>query len=247
MLLQSAETTPFNASNAHSYNESTSTAVYDSLGTSRTLTTYFTKVSGSGSPPQWQTHWQLTDSSGSVVASGAGATMTFSSSGKLLTGSGTITVNNLPNGAAPLSIAEDFTGSTLSDLPFGVAAVTNDGHGAGELSGVQINANGDVIGQYSNGATQTFATIALASFANPQGLNPISGNMWTATTAAGTPTVGKPTTTGLGSLESGAIEGSNVDLSSQLVNLIAAQQAFQANVQGINIEQQNVQRLLTLQ
>jgi flagellar hook protein FlgE len=71
--------------------------------------------------------------------------------------------------------------------------------------------------------------------------------MWQASQASGPATLGTPSTGGLGQLQTGAVEGSNVDLSAQLVALIAAQQAYQANVQGINIEQQNVQRLLQVQ
>ena len=189
----------------------------------------------------------LSDTSGSVIASGAGPTLTFNSSGELVSGNGTITVNSLPNGAAPLSIAENFTGSTLSGLSFGVSSVTNNGSGGGQLAGVQIATNGVVSGQYSNGATRVFGTIALANFVDPQGLIPISDNLWTASAASGPAATGAPGTAGLGQLESGALEGSNVDLSSQLVNLIVAQQAYQANVQSINVEQQNFQRLVTIQ
>jgi flagellar hook protein FlgE len=240
-------THPFSITDAKSYNESTTTTVYDSLGASQSLTTFFTQASGTGSPNNWQTHWELTDSSGTLVASGAGPTLTFNSSGQLVSGSGTISVSSLPDGAAPLSIAESFTGSSLSGLPFGVNSVTNNGSGGGDLTGVQIATNGVVSGQYSNGGTKVFGTIVLANFANPQGLVPMTGNVWAATTASGPATTGAPGTAALGQLESGVLEGSNVDLPTQMVNLIVAQQAYQANVQSINIEQQNFQRLLTIQ
>jgi flagellar hook protein FlgE len=238
---------PFSITNPKSYNESTTTTVFDSLGTSRTLTTFFTQASGSGTPDQWQTNWELTSSGGTFVASGAGPTMIFDSSGKLSSGNGTISVSSLPNGAAPLNIAESFAGSSLSGLPFGVNSLTNNGNGGGELTGVQIAGNGVVSGQYSNGDTRVFGTIALANFTNPQGLVPMTGTVWAASTASGPAATGAPGTAALGQLESGALEGSNVDLSTQLVNLIVAQQAYQANVQSINIEQQNFARLLTIQ
>ncbi|MGH7092681.1 MAG: flagellar hook protein FlgE [Stellaceae bacterium] len=240
-------TTPFSASNASSYDESSTTTVYDSLGGSNTLTTYFTQVSGSGAPNQWQTNWQLSNSSGAAVASGTGPTLTFNSSGQLTSGSGTIAISNLPDGAANLNIATSFSGSTLSNLTFGVNSITNDGYGAGQFTGVEISSGGQITGQFSNGLTRNYGTIALADFANPQGLIPTSGNVWLASTASGSPVLGSPGSSSLGTLESGALEGSNVDLSAQLVNLIAAQQAYQANVQGINVEQQNLQRLLTIQ
>lgn len=240
-------TTPFSPSNAASYNEATTTTVYDSLGVSQTLTTYFTAVSGSGTPPQWQSNYELTDANGNFIASGAGPTLTFNASGVLTSGSGTITVNTLPDGAAPLNFTLNFAGSSLSNVAFGVNSVGNNGNGGGQFTGVQIGANGQVSGTYSNGATKLFGTITLANFANPQGLIATSDNMWLASLASGLPTPAQPGSAGLGQLESGSLEGSNVDLSSQLVNLIVAQQAYQANVQGINVEQQNIQRLLTIQ
>jgi flagellar hook protein FlgE len=239
--------TPFSVNNPKSFDESTTASVYDSLGVSRALTTYFTQVSGSGSPSKWQTHYQLTDADGTFVASGAGPTLVFDSSGQLVSGSGAIAVASLPDGAAPLNITASFTGSTLSNLGFGVNSISNDGNGSGQFTGVQIAANGQVTGQYSNGMTRAFGTIALADFPNPQGLVAMSNNLWLASVDSGQPASGVPGSAGLGQLESGAIEGSNVDLSAELVHLIAAQQAYQANVQGINVEQQNLQRLLTLQ
>jgi flagellar hook protein FlgE len=238
---------PFSPTNPKSYNESTTTTVYDSLGTPLSLTTYFTQVAGSGSPNHWQTNWQLTTANGTAISTGAGPTLTFSRNGQLVSGSGTIKVAKLADGAAPLSIAENFTGTTLSGLAFGVNSITNNGSSGGQLTGVQIASNGVVTGQYSNGGTQVFGTIALANFTDPQGLVPMAGNVWAASTASGLATPGAPGTAALGQLQAGSLEGSNVDLSSQLVNLITAQQAYQANVQSINTEQQNFQRLLTIQ
>ncbi|HXP31693.1 MAG TPA: flagellar hook protein FlgE [Stellaceae bacterium] len=240
-------TTPFSLANAASYNQSTTTTVYDSLGVSQTMTSYFTEVSGSGSPPQWATHYALTNTAGQLVASGSGPSLSFNTAGQLTSGSGTITINNLPDGAAPLSFTLDFTGSTVSNVAFGVNSIGNNGNGGGQFTGIQIAANGQVSGQYSNGDTKVFGTIALANFANPQGLIATSDNLWLASVASGLPTAGNPGSAGLGQLQSGSLEGSNVDLSSQLVNLIVAQQAYQANVQGINVEQQDIQRLLTIQ
>lgn len=240
-------TTPFDPANRSSYSESTSFSVFDSLGVSRTLNTYFTNLGSTSGSSQWQTNWRLTDSSGNVVGSGSGPSLTFDSSGKLTSGSGTITISSLPNGAAPLTINQNFAGSTLSDLAFGVDSLNVNGSGGGQFTGLSISPNGAVIGQYDNGATRNFGTLALANFANPEGLTPISGNMWLASPASGVPSVGSPLTAGLGSLQAGAVEGSNVDLSTQLVQLISAQQAYQANVQSINIEQQDITRLLSVQ
>jgi flagellar hook protein FlgE len=236
-------TTPFSVSNPLSYNESTTSTVYDSLGSSHTLTTFFTQVSGSGSPPQWQTHWEVSNSNGSMVASGAGATLTFSTAGALTAGSGTINVP-IGNGANPLSIAQTFTGTSLS---FGVNSLVNNGAPGGQFAGLEIATNGNVVAQYTNGATKIMGTVALANFTNPQGLVATTNNDWQATVASGQPVTNAPGTGVLGTLQASSLEGSNVDLSTQLVNLIVAQQAYQANVQGINVDQQDVQKLLTLQ
>jgi flagellar hook protein FlgE len=182
-----------------------------------------------------------------MVASGAGATLAFNNSGALTGGNNTINVATLPNGAAALSIAQNYTGTTLSDLTFGVNAIQSNGAAAGRFAGLNVDSNGDVIAQYSNGATKIQGTIALVNFTNPQGLTPVSGNNWLPTAASGQPLTNTPGGAGVGTLESGALEGSNVDLSTQLVNLIVAQQAYQANVQGINVDQQDVQKLMTIQ
>jgi flagellar hook protein FlgE len=241
-------TTPFSVTNAKSYNESSTTTVYDSLGDPLTLTTYFSQVSGSGTPNDWQSHYQLTNSSGSFVASGAGPTLTFNSSGQFSAGSGSIgPIGAIGDGAAPLNISMKFTGSTLSNQSFGVSSITDNGNAGGQFSGIAVQPNGQVIGQYTNGSTQVFGTIALANFSNLEGLQPLSQNNWQATTESGAPTVGTPSNTGFGALQSGSLEGSNVDLSSQLVDLIVAQQAYQANVEGIQTDQQDVQRLLSIQ
>lgn len=240
-------TTPFSTSNASSYNESTSTSVYDSLGTSNTLTTYYTEVSGSGSPPQWQTNWALTNASGTMIASGAGPTLAFNSSGTLVSGSGAISVSALPDGAAPLNITLNYTGSSLSNQAFAVNSVQNNGSSAGQYTGLTINTNGQVVGQYSNGGTRVLGTIALANFPNPQGLLAITGNAWQATATSGQAISGTPGTGTLGQLQSSALEGSNVDLTGQLVNLIVAQQAYQANTEGISVDQQDFQKLISIQ
>lgn len=245
--------TAFNPSSASTYDESTATTVYDSVGTGYTLTSYFTRVSGSGTPDKWQVDWQLTTSTGTAIASGTGPKLTFSNAGALTgatSGAGTtvsVPTAKLPDGASPLSVVYNFTGTTLSSQAFGVNSIANNGNSAGTFTGVQINSTGAIIGQYSNGQTKQFGVIALANFENPQGLTPMTGTFWQSTLASGPALLGAPNSQGLGTLQSGALEGSNVDLSTQLVSLIVAQQAFQANAQAISYEQQNIQHLLNIQ
>src|SRR5487761_86744 len=246
--------TAFNPSSASTYDESTATTIYDSVGTSYTLTSYFTRVSGSGTPDKWKVDWQLTNpTTGAAIASGTGPTLTFNTAGTLTgatSGAGTtvsVPTASLPDGASPLAIAYNFTGTSLSSQTFGVNSIANNGNSTGTFTGIQINSNGQIVGQYSNGQTKAFGTIALANFENPQGLTPMTGTFWQQTLASGPALLAAPNTQGLGTLQSGALEGSNVDLSTQLVSLIVAQQAFQANAQAISYEQQNIQHLLNIQ
>lgn len=247
-----ASGTAFNPSSASTFDESTATTIYDSVGTAYTLTSYFTRVSGSGTPDKWQVHWQLSNpTTGAAIASGSGPRLTFSTTGALTgatSGAGTtVAVPALPDGASALNIVYNYTGTSLTSNAFGVNAINNNGNAPGTFTGVQINANGQIVGQYSNGQTKTFGTVALANFENPQALTPMSGTFWAQTLASGQALLGAPNTQGLGTLQSGALEGSNVDLSTQLVSLIVAQQAFQANAQAISYEQQNIQHLLNIQ
>ncbi|OFC37910.1 hypothetical protein BAE28_06525 [Acidithiobacillus caldus] len=109
-----------------------------------------------------------------------------------------------------------------------------------------MQSTGEIDANYTNGQKKAIGKVALANFANLQGLAPISGNLWSATATAGNPLVNSPGTAGLGVIQSGAVESSNVSLSSQLVDMIVAQQAYQANTSTIKTEQQDTQSLLQL-
>jgi len=90
------------------------------------------------------------------------------------------------------------------------------------------------------------AQIQLVNFRNPQGLQPVGGGNWVATNASGVGTPGTPGTTSLGSVRSGALEDSNVDLTAELVNMMTAQRAYQANVQTIKTQDQALSALTNL-
>src|SRR5690606_19558802 len=128
---------------------------------------------------------------------------------------------------APLSLS--FADSTQHGDPFGVTAVSQDGFAPGQLTGFAIDGNGMVQARYSNGQTLAAAQIALADFRNEQGLAPVGGNLWRATPASGQPAVGAPGSANLGVLQGGALEEANIDLTQQLVDMITAQRAYQAN------------------
>ena len=111
---------------------------------------------------------------------------------------------------------------------------------------MSIGANGELIANYTNGAKQTMGTLALADFANLQGLQPVGGNAWAETANSGQPIYGTPGSNGLATIKGQAVEESNVDMSQELVNMIIAQRTYQANAQTIKTQDQVLQTLITL-
>jgi flagellar hook protein FlgE len=138
------------------------------------------------------------------------------------------------------------SGTTSYATSFGVNNLSQDGYGPGSLTGLSVGEDGSIVGQYSNGQTKTVGTIALTNFTRPEGLLSVGNNLLTETTASGTPISDKPGTGTFGVLQSGALEESNVDLTSELVNMITVQRSYQANAQTIKTADQLTQTLLNL-
>ena len=103
-----------------------------------------------------------------------------------------------------------------------------------------------MLGRYTNGQSRALGQVVLASFANPQGLQPLGNNGWGESTSSGQPLVGTAGTGSLGALQSGAIEESNVDLTQELVDMITAQRVYQANAQTIKTQDQVLNTLVNL-
>jgi len=243
-----ASGTPFNINDPTTYNYSTTSTVYDSLGTSHLLSTYYVLTSGSTSGQQWNVYYSVegTTSSGGIT-SGGPLSIQFTSTGAV-SGAASGTINGLTwsDGASGSTIALNFAGSTNYNAPSAVSNIVNDGYGVGQLSNLSIDPSGVIFGRYTNGQSATLGQITLTNFKAPQGLQRVGNNYYASTYQSGPPLTGSPQSGGLGSLQSSAVEESNVDLSSQLVNLIVAQQAYQANAQTIKTQNQVVQTLLTL-
>lgn len=146
----------------------------------------------------------------------------------------------------PLSIEFDLSNSFQN---FGVSSerkTVQDGYSGGALTTFAAGADGVILGQYSNGRTRPLAQVVLADFANPNGLESIGNNAWRETSASGGPLVGVPNSGKLGLLRSSAVEVSNVDLTAELVNMITAQRAYQANAQTIKTQDSVMQTLVNL-
>jgi flagellar hook protein FlgE len=130
--------------------------------------------------------------------------------------------------------------------PFGVTDLSQNGFSAGQLVSIGIEDNGIVTARYSNGQTKAAGQIEVANFRNLQGLQPLGDNMWATTFASGDPVTGVPGEGNLGVLQAGALEESNIDLTAELVNMITAQRAYQANAQTIKTQDQVLQTLVNL-
>jgi len=146
----------------------------------------------------------------------------------------------------PLLLNIDFTGTTQFGAPFSVSKLTQDGYTSGRLSGFNIGPDGMITGRYTNGQSARLGQVVLASFSNPNGLQPLGNNEWAESATSGSALIGTPSSGNLGVLQSSAVEDSNVDLTAELVNMITAQRVYQANAQTIKTQDQVLQTLVNM-
>ncbi len=152
--------------------------------------------------------------------------------------------NGATTPATPITI--DFTDATQFGGEFAIAATNQNGFAQGRLAGVQISEDGVLFARYTNGEAQNLGQVLLASFDNPQGLSPQGETAWAESAASGQPNVNVPQSGSLGSIQAGALEESNVDLSDELVGLIIAQRNFQANSKTIETANTLTQTIINL-
>lgn len=153
----------------------------------------------------------------------------------------------LPNGSAPLAFNMTLTGTTQFGSDNQVRKMIPDGYASGQLTTLSIAQDGSITGKYSNQQTKLLGQVVLSSFQSPSGLQNKGENVWAETPASGAPLTGTPGSgKTLGSLLGGAVEGSNVDLTAELINLIIAQRTYQANTQTVKTQDQVVQALINL-
>jgi flagellar hook protein FlgE len=241
---------------ADTYNHSTATTIYDSLGTSHTMT-YFYRMEAANT---WSVYTyvdgtivDVTDPAGG--ADTTAATLQFDTSGGLVVGSGSVDAlgqvtlaNFTPSGGAAdfTGLTIDYGSSTQFGADFSVNDLSQDGFTSGRLSGIEVDANGIVFARYTNGQSEPLGKIALGRFNNNQGLRQNGDTSWSESFASGTATLGEAGTASFGLFQSGALENSNVDLAQQLVNLITAQRNFQANAQVITTSDAVTQAVINL-
>ncbi|MBN7121849.1 flagellar hook protein FlgE [Erwinia billingiae] len=230
------------------YNSKATMTTYDSLGNEHNINLYYVKTGDNS--------WKMYPVDGTTGQSAAGTganadgsyNVTFNSSGQMTSPTATVqlataTLNGSAAGTFNLNLAgsqQQNTGTSTFGNP------TQDGYKPGDLTSYQINNDGTVVGTYSNEQTQTLGQIALANFANPEGLKSEGNNVWSATNSSGQALVGLAGTGNLGTLTAGALESSNVDLSKELVNMIVAQRNYQSNAQTIKTQDQILNTLVNL-
>jgi len=237
-------TSPFDMNDPTSYNNGTSISVFDSLGNSHVVQTFYRKTAVN----TWEVY-AATD--GVLVPPLAGlgliGSLTFNSSGALTTAAPLNASVAVTTGAVtPFTVPFDYSGTTQFGSAFSVNALTQDGYTSGRLSGFNIGSDGVISGRYTNGKSNTLGQVVLASFTNPNGLQPLGNNVWAETSTSGVALVGGPNSGSLGVLQASAVEDSNVDLTEELVNMITAQRYYEANAQTIKTQDSVLQTLVNL-
>jgi flagellar hook protein FlgE len=274
---------PFKVSDPLSFNSQTSIDIYDSLGNSHVLSSYYVKQAPIAGSSEWKVYkaidgveiTQMNAAANSTLgkaaktpaefaAAIAAAATTLATAGTELTSTtltfnqdGTLTI--LPttlsstvdlypaNGArSPQTIVTDFVGTTQYGASSGEKASSQNGYTAGQLTRFSVDQNGVILAQYSNGQSHPLGQVALADFANPNGLMSLGNNAWSQTALSGVALVGTPGSGRMGALQSSSVESSNVDLTAELVNMITAQRVYQANAQTIKTQDSVLQTLVNL-
>ncbi len=182
-----------------------------------------------------------------------GGTVQFNSNGSLASvnpQSLNVTWNNGSTAGQQINLAfgtpNAFDGLTSFDQKSATSLISQDGYTGGDLDGVRIDQNGVLIGSFTNGRSMGLAQIAMAKFANNEGLMADGGNLFSQSANSGDPTVGAAGTGGRGAVFSSALEMSNVDLSKSLTELIVIQRGYQANSKTITTSDQMLQVLLQI-
>lgn len=239
--------TTFSQNSSSTYNYSTSFQAYDSLGGSQTVNMYFAKTASGA----WDVYAGVSGGTASLVG-----TAQFSNTGAL-TGVTSVTSTTTPNtlqfsipntdgSGSPQTLSVDLSGTTQYGSTDGVNNLTQNGYAAGQLTSFTVGTNGVLTGNYSNGQTASLGQVVLANFNDPNGLVDLGNNEYGQTAQSGVAQISTPGSTNHGTLQGGAVEESNVDLTNELVNLITAQRNYQANAQTIKTQQTVDQTLINL-
>jgi flagellar hook protein FlgE len=229
--------TAFDPTKSGSYNMVTQAVAYDSLGTQHTISQYFVKKDAS----TVEVYYGIDNGS---VATTPGATLKFGTDGQLASGGSSSVSIPAAGGAAGATVGIDYTGTTLFAGDATTTSNNHNGYASGAFVGVSLAADGSLVAKYSNDQSQVVGTVALATFANQGALTSISDTSWTANADSGMALYNAPGVGQSGKLTTGALEGSNVDITSELVGLMTSQRNYQANSKVLTTESQMMQALM---
>ncbi|HKJ82040.1 MAG TPA: flagellar hook protein FlgE [Ignavibacteriaceae bacterium] len=223
-----------------------SVSIYDSLGNAHTLSVQFTKTDLN----TWRWNASIPATDGTL--SNNSGTISFDSNGQILAMSPNPAIlSYAPSGGAEnqtiqLDFGSGTSGITQNSLSSQVAALTQNGSASASLSNINIDQYGNIEGVFSNGQSQALAQIMVATFANNNGLVSVGDNMYTVAANSGDPIVGEPGETTATTMQSGALEQSNVDLAKEFTNMIVAQRGFEANAHVITTSDTLLQDITNL-
>lgn len=250
---------------------STSFSAYDSLGNQRTVTIYYTKIADN----TWEARVALDGVRREAVGT-PDFTLNFDSEGALanpaITGVGGVATDpaggaatgqvtfTFPQatadppaagefdlgGASTLAFEFDLAGTTQFNASSVQNTLSQDGYAAGALVGIEIEEDGTIMRLFTNEERRPAGQLVLASFVNPEGLQPDGDTNWRETGASGQAVLGIGGTGTFGVIQSGALESSNVDLAQQLVDLIVSQRAYQANSSSIGAQDELLQTVINI-
>ncbi len=239
----------FDRFDSNSYNYSTSTTVYDSSGNPQQATLYYVRTGvpdATATPPvtgsTWQAHLFIGDqeasSDGNVNTSPAKPlNMSFDSTGALVTPTTTTAFSSvLPAGSgAPIAVGLTYDAANTRQASSTVTpgTLTQNGKAAGQLTNISVDSNGLVAATFSDGTTRKLGAIMIANFPNTNGLRQLGDGRWGQSGLSGEPIISQAGSGSAGTIQSGALEEANVDITEELVSLISAQRNFSANAKAI--------------
>lgn len=245
----------------------TEVEVFDGAGNEHRLSVTFER---GADPGTW--NYSFENGTGEVSVDGTGSnggTLTFDTSGNLLTVNGetvtgsdfpdpTLTISGLGEGIDDLNITWDLIDDSSNAATENVSFVSNysgnstagtffqDGYGSGNLQRVDFDQNGTMVGFFDNGVVAALGRVAIAMFNNPNGLKQIDGNLFKASNVTGEALFDPTNGNGRGSVQSAAIEMSNVDIGTEFTGLIVHQRGYQSNTKAITTADQVMQEILNL-
>jgi flagellar hook protein FlgE len=229
----------FDPSKSTSYNMVKQSIAYDTLGTQHTVSQYFVKKDDNT-----VNVFYALDGAAPASTTTPNATLSFGADGMLSGSSSATLAIPATGGAAGGSVTLDYTGTTRFAGEATTTTNRSDGYASGAFIGLELSGDGSLVAKYSNDQSQVVGTVAIATFANEGALQGISDTSWTANADSGAALYNTPGVGLSGKLMTGALEGSNVDITSELVGLMTSQRNYQANSKVLTTESQMMQALM---